>query len=74
MGPCAIIIMRKARVLAQKPVHFALLTDSFIIFFETIKTSILNENKTAFRLAISRTLENRAPGTESYLLLDSYRK
>ena len=54
----------KARFLADKPVLFVLLTDSFIMFIcKTIETSILNENSNNFPgPLIIGTFEKRVHG------------
>ena len=58
------ILITKARVLADKPVHCGLLTDSFIVLSAKLfQTSILNVINISFpRLVIIGTFEKWVPG------------
>ena len=51
----------KARVLAEKPVHFVLLTDMIMFICKTIETSIFNQTTTAFRVSKLRDFRETGP-------------
>ena len=60
----------RARVLATKLLHFVSLTDSFIMFMQTIETSVFNVNGSSLPSPlIIGTFEKRAPELSSMTTL-----